>query len=56
MITWKELATRVEGEYVVYVDWDERFFTCPECQKPIYEEDFSMIEGYFCPICEEPLD
>lgn len=34
---------------------EERFFICPECNEPIYEEDWSTDElmelGGCCPVC-----
>ena len=48
--TWEETAKMCEIIYGSYIDWEERFFICPECDEPIYEEDWSEFE--LCPICE----
>lgn len=55
MRNWKKTAKLVEKDYGAFVDWDERFFVCPECGEPIYEDDWDeeeMQEG--CPICDMP--
>ena len=35
------------------VDWDERFYICPECGEPVYEWDWTdeALEEEFCPVC-----
>ena len=38
---WKHAAKYCEDVFGVYVDWDERFFECPECAEPIYESDWA---------------
>lgn len=50
--SWEQLASRLEKEYGIQVDWEERFFICPECGEPIYEEDWIEEELSKCPICE----
>lgn len=60
MLSWESMAKKVEEVYGVYVDWDEKFFICPECDEPIYKEDYpvyipDMNENYICPVCEEIL-
>lgn len=53
MKSWEENARAVEEIYGGYVDWNERFYNCPECGEPIYECDWSvnqLIEVY-CPVC-----
>lgn len=53
MSDWERYARFVEETYGSYIDWDERFFTCPECGDPIYECDWNdeidLVSG--CPIC-----
>ena len=49
-MTWEEVAREVETIYGIYVDWEERFFICPECDEPVYECDWYCFEC--CPICE----
>lgn len=61
LLTWESMAKAVEEVYGVYVDWDEKFFICPECDEPIYAEDYNhfivdMNGDYHCPVCEEVLD
>ena len=61
-MSWSELAQICYADYGVYVDWDERFFECPECGEPIYECDWAdsdLINGddnYICPVCENIID
>ena len=55
-VSWKELAEIVESVYGGYVDWDEEFFICPECNEIILSEDFPHYSGYMCPVCENILE
>jgi hypothetical protein len=49
-MSWEAAAKFCEDTFGVYVDWEERFFHCPECDEPIYECDWSNFS--MCPICE----
>ena len=49
-MNWEYAAKMCEDVYGIFVDWEERFFICPECDEPIYECDFS--EFSICPVCE----
>ena len=51
---WEERAKEVEQVYGSYVDWEERFYECPDCGEPVYECDWSdsALEAFICPICE----
>ena len=53
-MTWEERATEVENVYGGYVDREERFYICPECDEPVYECDWTEkdFESYICPVCE----
>lgn len=53
-MTWEERAKQVYEDYGVFVDWEERFYHCPKCGEPVYEEDWSEeeLEDFICPICE----
>ena len=62
MTNWEKIARRVAHECGSYVDWDERFFQCPNCEDVVYEVDWDEdeyysededAEGFICPICEE---
>lgn len=33
---WEQAAKFCEEIFGAYVDWDEEFFNCPECNEPIY--------------------
>lgn len=50
---WEQNARAVEEIYGGYVDWNERFYICPECEEPIYEYDWSVnqLTEAYCPVC-----
>lgn len=52
---WENLAKYCQEVYGVFINWEERFFICPECAEPIYEDDWSVDElmelGGCCPVC-----
>lgn len=52
---WKKNAKVVEKVYGEYVDWDEKFYICPECGEPVYKCDWDEDElsRFLCPICED---
>ena len=52
MTNWENAAKYCEDTYGIYVDYEERFFICPECDEPIYECDWEDEEFILCPICE----
>ena len=52
MSRWVKIACRCEEEYGTHIDWEERFFICPECGEPIYECDWEDEELNCCPVCE----
>ena len=56
--SWSYIAQYIiEKEYDGYVDWDEEFFICPECDEPVYKCDYPYIDlGMLCPICETKLE
>lgn len=51
---WEVNANYVVETYGGCVDWDEKYYVCPECQELIYEEDWDEDEmgAFICPICE----
>ena len=58
---WEENAKYVNRIYGSHVDWEERFYICPECGEPVYEDDWADAElrANLCPICqfeEEEID
>lgn len=55
MTAWEINASYVEKDCGGFVDWDERFYICPNCEEPVYECDWSNTElvQHVCPICED---
>ena len=51
MSKWERTARRCEEEYGIQVDFEERFFICPECGEPIYKDDWEPDELDTCPVC-----
>ena len=54
---WEKLALCIDENYGTLVDFEERFFICPECSEPIYESDWTdkdIMES--CPICKYTWD
>ncbi len=52
MSKWERVARQCQEDYGVHIDWEERFFECPECGEPIYECDWYADELDICPVCE----
>ena len=52
MKTWEEVAKYCEDVFGAYVDWEERFFHCPECDDVVYFEDWENHDWHSCPVCE----
>lgn len=52
---WEKNAIEARDTYGAHVDWEERFYECPECGEPIYECDWSErnLTKFLCPICED---
>lgn len=52
---WEKNAKEVEKVYGEFVDWEEKFYICPECGEPVYECDWdeSDLSRFLCPICED---
>ena len=51
-MAWETIAKLIETNYGGFVDWDERFYICPECEEPVYECDWDEDElREICPIC-----
>lgn len=51
-MTWEDAARFCKKTFGVYVDWEERFFICPECDDLVAEEDWEDENLVMCPICE----
>ena len=45
---WEQVASKLEREEGAFINWDERFFVCPNCEEIIYEEDMTSDA---CPVC-----
>ena len=55
---WSEVAKVVENDFGMQVDWEERFFVCPDCGDVVYEYDFnkdSVLALGYCSICGAAL-
>lgn len=51
---WEQNAKMIEEVYGSFVDWEERFYICPDCGEQVYscdwtDEDLALA---ICPICE----
>ena len=63
--TFNKFATMLEETYGVFYDREEGFVICPECDEPIYDDDWDATDymevgkdekvTYYCPCCEEVL-
>jgi rubrerythrin len=51
---WEIVAMEMQETYGAMVDFDEKFFICPECGEPVYADDWedTDFDGIKCPICE----
>lgn len=62
-MSWKEARFYVLREFGEHLDGepeDDPCFYCPECEEPLYKEDFPYFKMSFegapiCPICEAEL-
>lgn len=58
MYSWREAAVYCYDNFGVQVNWEEKFFICPECGEPVYEcdwineIDFKSGGWLYCPICQ----
>lgn len=54
MMAWTVNAYIADMFYGESVNYEERFYVCPNCGEPIYECDWSEkdLEDFLCPICE----
>lgn len=50
---WEVIAMEMHETYGAMVDFDEKFFICPECGEPVYADDWEDIDfdGVKCPLC-----
>lgn len=50
---WEKNAKVIESVYGTQVDWEERFYVCPECGEPVYDDDWDddNLREELCPIC-----
>ena len=52
IMDWETMAYHCQQEYGTHIDWEDKFFICPECGEPIYECDWEDEELRTCPVCE----
>ena len=52
---WELNANTAKEVYGCHVDYKERFYICPHCCEPVYEEDCAeeSLEEFMCRICED---
>ena len=57
MFRWEQNARAVRDIFGGFVDWDEKFYNCPECGESIYECDWDEDDlDSICPVCGFPQD
>ena len=49
---WSECAKMCRKVFGSHIDWEERFFECPECGEPLLEIDWEEHNWECCPVCE----
>ena len=50
-MNWEKTAKMCQDTFGIHIDWEERFFICPECDEPIYECDWEDHNWDECPVC-----
>ena len=54
--SWDYVANYIIKE-ISYVDWEEEFYVCPECDEFVYKKDYPFIQvGMICPICKNEIE
>ena len=63
MYNWLQMAHLIEVNYDSLIDWNDRFFYCPKCHEPVYEDEWEseddFLDGYnnfICPICGSVIE
>ena len=62
MYNWLQIAHLIEVNYDSLIDWNDKFFYCPKCHEPVYEDEwasFDLIDGnnnFICPICGSMIE
>ena len=52
-LNWEDTALYCKHTFGSFVDLENKFFICPECNEPIFLEDWRFeYPQYICPICE----
>lgn len=49
---WMKAARYCEKTYGTYVNFEEEYFICPECDEPVYKCDWEDSDFHICPVCE----
>ena len=63
MYNWLQIAHLIEVNYDSLIDWNDRFFYCPKCHEPVYEDEWEseddFLDGsnnFICPICGSVIE
>ena len=46
MYNWLQIAHLIEVNYDSLIDWNDRFFYCPKCHEPVYEDEWESEDDF----------